>query len=160
MSDTSQEPGASTPAAGGTQDPNPTAEGAPNAQPGDGKQTDTKSADAKASEGEGAKAPEGEAKPAAPEDYTFKTPDGVDLDPESTGGLKALAKELGLSQENAQKGVDLMVAAVDAKQLEERSLAVAYGNLSTMYAEQGDEAKSQTYAEMASRAEASGAKLR
>ncbi len=60
----------------------------------------------------------------------------------------------------SRRGVDLMVAAVDARQLEERSLAVAYGNLSTMYAEQGDETQSQTYAEMASRAEASGSTLR
>jgi tetratricopeptide (TPR) repeat protein len=60
----------------------------------------------------------------------------------------------------SRRGVDLMVAAVDAKQLEERSLAVAYGNLSTMYAEQGDETQSQTYAEMASRAEAAGSTLR
>jgi hypothetical protein len=60
----------------------------------------------------------------------------------------------------SRRGVELMVAAVDAQQLEERSLAVAYGNLSTMYAEQGDETQSQTYAEMASRAEASGNTLR
>jgi tetratricopeptide (TPR) repeat protein len=60
----------------------------------------------------------------------------------------------------SRRGVDMMVAAVDAKQLEERALAVAYGNLSTMYAEQGDDTKSQTYAEMASRAEASGSTLR
>jgi len=60
----------------------------------------------------------------------------------------------------SRRGVDLMVAAVDAKQLEERSLAVAYGNLSTMYAEQGDDTQSQNYAEMASRAEASGSTLR
>jgi tetratricopeptide (TPR) repeat protein len=60
----------------------------------------------------------------------------------------------------SRRGVDLMVAAVDSKQLEERSLAVAYGNLSTMYAEQGDETQSQTYAEMASRAEASGSIVR
>jgi hypothetical protein len=53
-----------------------------------------------------------------------------------------------------------MVAAVDAKQLEERALAVAYGNLATMYAEEGDETQSQTYAELASRAEASGTTLR
>ncbi|MEI6255944.1 MAG: hypothetical protein WCQ77_04775 [Planctomycetota bacterium] len=58
------------------------------------------------------------------------------------------------------RGVELMVAAVDAKQLEERSLAVAYGNLSTMYAEQGDTGQSETYAEMASRAEASVSTLR
>jgi len=56
----------------------------------------------------------------------------------------------------SRRGVDLMVAAVDARQMEERALAVAYGNLSTMYSEQGDETRSQTYAELASRAEASG----
>ena len=55
----------------------------------------------------------------------------------------------------SRKGVDLMVEAVDAKQLDERALAVAYGNLSTMYAEQGDQERSRNYAEMASRAEAS-----
>ena len=60
----------------------------------------------------------------------------------------------------SRRGVDLMVAAVDAKLLEERALAVAYGNLSTMYAEQGDDTQSQTYAEMASRAESSGTTLR
>ena len=60
----------------------------------------------------------------------------------------------------SRHGVDMMVAAVDAEQLEERALAVAYGNLSTMYAEQGDDTQSQTYAEMASRAEASGSTLR
>jgi tetratricopeptide (TPR) repeat protein len=60
----------------------------------------------------------------------------------------------------SRRGVELMVSAVDAKQMEERSLAVAYGNLSTMYAEQGDDTQSQTYAEMASRAESSGSTLR
>jgi tetratricopeptide (TPR) repeat protein len=58
------------------------------------------------------------------------------------------------------RGVDLMVKAVDKGQLEERALAVAYGNLSTMYAEQGDEDKSRSYAEMATRAETSGTTLR
>ena len=60
----------------------------------------------------------------------------------------------------SRRGVDLMVTAVDKSQIEERSLAVAYGNLSTMYAEEGDEEQSQTYAEMASRAESSGTTLR
>jgi tetratricopeptide (TPR) repeat protein len=53
-------------------------------------------------------------------------------------------------------GVDMMVTAVDAEQLDEQALAVAYGNLSTMYADQGDSERSEMYAEMASRAEASG----
>jgi tetratricopeptide (TPR) repeat protein len=56
----------------------------------------------------------------------------------------------------SRRGVDLMVAAVDKSQLDERSLAVPYGNLATMYAEQGDEQQSKNYAEMASRAEATG----
>ncbi|MCE9630750.1 MAG: tetratricopeptide repeat protein [Planctomycetia bacterium] len=56
----------------------------------------------------------------------------------------------------SRRGVDLMVAAVDKSQLEERALAVAYGNLATMYAEQGDDQQSRNYAEMASRAEATG----
>jgi tetratricopeptide (TPR) repeat protein len=60
----------------------------------------------------------------------------------------------------SNKGVNLMVEAVDQQQLEERSLAVAYGNLSTMYAEQGDDEKSRNYAEMASRAESSGTVLK
>ncbi len=62
--------------------------------------------------------------------------------------------------ELGRRGVDLMVKAVDSKQLEERALAVAYGNLSTMYAEQGDDERSRNYAEMATRAEASGTTLR
>jgi len=60
----------------------------------------------------------------------------------------------------SRKGVDLMVEAVDQDQLAERSLAVPYGNLSTMYAEQGNDEQSKTYAEMASRAEAAETRLR
>ncbi|MFM8735181.1 MAG: tetratricopeptide repeat protein [Pirellulales bacterium] len=56
----------------------------------------------------------------------------------------------------SRRGVDLMVSAVDKSQLEERALAVAYGNLATMYAEQGDDAQAKNYSEMASRAEATG----
>lgn len=56
----------------------------------------------------------------------------------------------------SRRGVDLMVAAVDKSQLDERALAVPYGNLATMYAEQGDDQQSRNYAEMASRAEATG----
>ena len=62
--------------------------------------------------------------------------------------------------ELSRRGVELMVTAVDAGQLEERALAVAYGNLATMHAEQGDDDQSRTYAEMASRAEATGGTLR
>ena len=55
-----------------------------------------------------------------------------------------------------RRGIDCMVSAVDARLLDEPSLALAYDNLSKMYAEQGEEERSRTYAEMASRAEASG----
>ena len=46
------------------------------------------------------------------------------------------------------------------QKLEEQSLSVAYGNLATMYAEQGDTEKSQAYAEMATRVESTGSLLR
>jgi len=55
-----------------------------------------------------------------------------------------------------RRGIDCMVSAVDAKQLDEPALALAYDNLSKMYAELGEDERSRTYAEMASRAEASG----
>jgi tetratricopeptide (TPR) repeat protein len=58
--------------------------------------------------------------------------------------------------ELSRQGVDLMVTAVDEGQLEERALAVAYGNLATMHAERGDDEQSRNYAEMASRAESAG----
>jgi hypothetical protein len=47
-------------------------------------------------------------KPAAPEAYTdFKAPEGIELDTEVLGDLKALGKERGWSQEDAQKVFDL-----------------------------------------------------
>ena len=54
-----------------------------------------------------------------------------------------------------RRGIDCMVDVVDRRQLAEQTLALAYGNLSMMYAEQGEDEQSKTYAEMASRAEAS-----
>ncbi len=59
----------------------------------------------------------------------------------------------------SRQGVKLMEAAVQQRQIEEKSLAVAYGNLSTMYAEQGDDFQAKAFAEMASRVEATAAKL-
>ena len=60
----------------------------------------------------------------------------------------------------SRTGVDFMVEAVDREKLEEQSLSVAYGNLATMYAEQGDTEKSQAYAEMATRVESTSSLLR
>lgn len=70
----------------------------------------TNPGDASASEASAAK-PEDAAKPeGAPEQYAdFVAPEGVTLDAELSGDLKAAAKELGLSQANAQKLADLGV---------------------------------------------------
>lgn len=43
----------------------------------------------------------------APEKYEFKAPEGVTLDPEALGEFEGLAKELKLSQEDAQKVTDI-----------------------------------------------------
>jgi len=59
----------------------------------------------------------------------------------------------------SRQGVKLMEAAVARRQIEEKALAVAYGNLSTMYAEQGDDFQAKAFAEMASRVESTAAKL-
>ena len=55
-----------------------------------------------------------------------------------------------------RRGIDCMVSAVDAKLLDEPALALAYDNIAKMYAEEGEEERSRTYAEMATRAEAAG----
>lgn len=60
-------------------------------------------------EGEAAKA---EAKPEVPEKYEFKAPEGVDLDSELVTGFEPFAKEIGLSQEQAQKFVDFYAANI------------------------------------------------
>lgn len=65
-------------------------------------------------------------KPAgAPEEYAeFAAPEGVELDQDLLGEFKPLAKELNLSQENAQKLVD-MAAKIVTKQLEAVTAQVA-----------------------------------
>lgn len=67
---------------------------------------------------------EGEEKPAekaAPEKYEFKAPEGVTLDSELLGEFEGIARELNLTQEDAQKAVDIaakMQAKFQAKQTE------------------------------------------
>lgn len=48
-----------------------------------------------------------------PEDYTFTLPEGVELDKDLVAEFKPLAKELGLSQEEAQKLVDVQLKAAE-----------------------------------------------
>ena len=68
---------------------------------------------------EGAKA-----EPTAPEKYEFKMPEGVSPDTKVLEGFEPLAKEMGLSQENAQKLVDLYAKHVtDSQQAQIDALA-------------------------------------
>ena len=82
-------------------------------QGSDTSSTDTKPADANnqgdAPDGEDAKGADDDGKPqGAPEEYAeFQMPEGVQLDAELTSDLKAVAKELNLTQEQAQKLADL-----------------------------------------------------
>ncbi|MFV8917572.1 peptidase [Serratia fonticola] len=63
----------------------------------------------KAGEKDKAKEPEKkDEKPVVPEKYEFKAPEGVEqLDPQALAVFEPIAKELGLSQEQAQKLVDI-----------------------------------------------------
>ena len=54
--------------------------------------------------------------PAVPEVYEFKTPEGVTLDKAQVEAFTPLAKELGLTQDQAQKLVDLQLAQTTAAQ--------------------------------------------
>lgn len=53
-----------------------------------------------------------------PEKYEFKAPEGKELDASVMGHLGEVAKELGLSQDNAQKIVDKMAPVLEARQQE------------------------------------------
>lgn len=60
-------------------------------------------------------------KPVVPEKYEFKAPEGTQLNPEVIGKFEGVARELGLTQEAAQKVVDAMapqLAAAQAAQFE------------------------------------------
>jgi hypothetical protein len=91
---TSQPAAAADPAAG---DPAAAADADPNAAGGDKPAGEGKEGDGEKKPGEGG----------APETYAdFTLPDGVTVDPKANDDFKALAKELGLSQDAAQKLVD------------------------------------------------------
>jgi hypothetical protein len=96
-------------------------EGAQGAAPqGEGKGTD------------GAPAKSGEAKPGAddkstqvPEAYEFKAPEGVELDTEAVSEFSALAKELKLPADQAQKVADIAIKM--AQRQAEQTAAVVKG---------------------------------
>lgn len=80
---------------------------APTAGEGDAPAPETKD---ESKPGEGEAAPEG-----APEAYEdFTTPEGVQLDPAVAEEFKGLAKDLGLSQEKAQKVADVIAKQTQA----------------------------------------------
>lgn len=56
------------------------------------------------------------AKEGAPEAYEFKAPEGQEFDPSVISAFSEVAKELNLSQENAQKLLDRMSPVIDARQ--------------------------------------------
>lgn len=59
---------------------------------------------------------DGNATPAAPEKYDLKMPEGVSPDTKILEGFEPMAREMGLSNENAQKLVDLYAKHVDGLQ--------------------------------------------
>ena len=79
--------------------------------PGTGEEAGNEAPKADGEEGKGSKAPKSE----APESYAdFTLPDGVELDAKVVEEAKTLAKELGLSQENAQRVADLLAKQSEA----------------------------------------------
>lgn len=119
----------STPAAGQTTDPAAT-DPATGTAPATGTVVDpAKVGEVKATEG----APKAEDdKPkaeGAPEAYQFQAPDGVELDTDLVGEFEAMAREDNLSQERAQRYVDI-AAKIVTKQFE------ALQNVHTQWAEE------------------------
>ena len=77
---------------------------------GDAAQQQASTTDAATTEDPATEKAEGEEKPAekaAPEKYEFKAPEGVTLDSELLGEFEGIARELNLSQEDAQKVADI-----------------------------------------------------
>jgi len=99
----SAKPDAAKPADGSAKAP---ADGTP--KPGDEKPADVK--------------PDTQKLPAAPEKYeTFKVPDGVKFEGEAVEKFSALSKELGLTQEAAQKLVDFQANATKVAQEQQKA---------------------------------------
>lgn len=111
-----------TPVTAGTNNTTPAAPAAPTTPTPDGKTTPPDAGKAP----EGANPPstppapssllDGNASPAAPEKYDLKMPEGVSPDTKILEGFEPLAREMGLSNENAQKLVDLYAKHVDGLQ--------------------------------------------
>ena len=69
--------------------------------------------------GDGAQTPGDQAKPqGAPEKYEFKLPEGIQLDANGTQAFSDVAKELNLTQDAAQKGLDKMGPVIAGRHAE------------------------------------------
>lgn len=102
-----------------TSNPAPAAEGAATQQATDGQTTDT-TADTKPAEGE-TPADDQAAKPqGAPEKYEFKAPEGTAaFDDKVIEQFSEVARELNLPQDAAQRVLDKMAPAIQARQVEQ-----------------------------------------
>lgn len=81
----------------------------------EGQNTEGQAAEGAKTEGDQAKADD---KPAVPEKYEFKAPEGKEFDPAVIGQFSEVAKELGLSQDAAQKILDKMGPTLASRQVE------------------------------------------
>lgn len=79
--------------------------------------------------------------PKAPESYEFKPVEGADVAPEVLESFTGLAKELGLSQEAAQKVLDKMAPAIQSHQAERiAAITTGWGEQSSKDQEFGGQA--------------------
>ena len=84
-----------------------------------------KTGDKAKAEGEGKETDDKDKAAGAPEEYAdFTVPDGVEMDADVLTEFKGIAKELGISQETAQKFIDLQ-AGMETKRAEALQQALA-----------------------------------
>lgn len=84
----------------------------------EGQGTQSQRAEGTKTEGKQEKKPEG-----APESYEFKAPEGVRFDATVIGAFSEVAKDLNLSQDQAQKVLDKMAPVIAARQAEQLQAA-------------------------------------
>lgn len=102
-------------------------QGAEKTPPAEGTQQEegTKTGDETDAKGEGDEKDDKDKAAGAPEEYAdFAVPEGVEMDADVMTEFKGIAKELGISQENAQKLIDLQ-ASMEAKRADSMQQALA-----------------------------------
>ena len=117
MSDTLITEGATTTGADQQQAATSTTEGQ-TAAGGEQGATQQQSTEGQNTEGQQADGAKTEEKAGAPEKYEFKAPEGREFSPEVIGAFSEVAKELNLSEADAQKVIDKIAPAFAARQTE------------------------------------------